>query len=332
MADPSTHDQPPGAWSHKFADGAGGVRLHYAEIRPADNLDQAPLVILLHGFPEFWWSWRMQMPALAAAGFWVVAPDLRGYNLSQSPPNVSDYAIEVLTEDVQRLIEHCGRERAVIIGHDWGGSVAWQFAMQYPDSVDRLVVMNSPHPERMADAFGSHPNLRQIGRSWYAFIFQVPKLPERWLAVNDYERIGWVIRQNAAQPAAFPPEVLREYRRAAARQGLSGPVHYYRAAGRAAAQDSRARLSGRFAGLRRTLDNLFGPAPEATTRPSISAPTLLLWGERDTALGKELTDDMDQLFSGPFELTYLPNCGHWVQQEGPEDVNRLMLEFLERYR
>ncbi len=332
MADPSTEDQPRGAWTHRFADGAGGVRLHYAEMRSAVGGDDAPLVILLHGFPEFWWSWRMQMPALAAAGYWVVAPDLRGYNLSESPPDVQDYRIDTLTEDVQRLIEHCDRVKAVIVGHDWGGVVAWRFAMDYPDSVDRLVVMNAPHPERMAEAFGARPNIRQIGRSWYMFLFQIPRAPERWLAVNDYERVGWIIRQNSARQDAFPPEVLHEYRRAAARQGLSGPLHYYRAAVRAGAGESRARIAGRFVGLGKALDSVLGPAPAAVSYAKISSPTLLLWGERDTALGRELTEGMDDLFSGPFELTYLPDCGHWVQQEGTEDVNRLMIEFLERYR
>ncbi len=333
MSDRPTESEPEGSWTHGFADGAGGVRLHYAEMRPEGELDAAPLAILLHGFPEFWWSWRLQMPALAAAGYWVIAPDLRGYNLSDAPTEISEYRMELLTEDVQRLIAHCGRERAVIAGHDWGGAVAWQFAMDYAASVERLIVMNAPHPERMAKVFGGRPNLRQIGRSWYMFAFQIPKVPERWLATNDYERVGWLFRDTAARPESFPPEVSQEYRRAIARNGLSGPLHFYRAAVRAGAQDSRARLGERFSGLGHALDSLFGAPPSAPAQyPPIAAPTLLLWGERDTALGKELTDGMDSLFAGPFELTYLPDCAHWVQQECPEDVNRLMLEFLDRYQ
>lgn len=332
MSDRSTESQPQGPWTHGFADGANGVRLHYAEMYPEGNPADAPLAILLHGFPEFWWSWRLQMPALAAAGYRVVAPDLRGYNLSDAPLEIHDYRMDLLTEDVERLIAHFGRERAVVVGHDWGGVVAWQFAMDYASSVERLIVMNAPHPERMAEAFGSKPNFRQIGRSWYMFVFQIPKLPERWLATNDYERVGWVFRDTAAHPDAFPAEVMQEYRRAAAQHGLSGPLHYYRAAVRAGTQESRARLVAQFPGLGQVLDSVLGPSSAAAAEfPTIEAPTLLIWGERDTALGKELTEGMDGLFGGPFELMYLPDCGHWVQQEGAEDVNRLMLEFLERY-
>jgi len=332
MSDPSTDSEPAGAWTHGFADGAGGIRLHYAEMRPEGELDSAPLVVLLHGFPEFWWSWRLQMPALAAAGYWVIAPDLRGYNLSDAPKEIDDYRMDLLTADVQQLISHCGRERAIVVGHDWGGAVAWQFAMEYASSVERLIVMNAPHPERMADAFGGTPNFRQIGRSWYMFVFQIPMLPERWLATNNYERVGWVFRGTAAHPEAFPAEVMQEYRRAAARNGLSGPLNFYRSAVRAGVKESRARLSTQFPAFAQVLDGVFGATAAAASEfPKIAAPTLLIWGERDTALGKELTEDMDGLFGGPFELMYLPNCGHWVQQEGAEDVNRLMLEFLERY-
>ncbi len=335
MSEDLPHDQPSGPWTHGYADGAGGVRLHYAELRPEGEIAAAPLVILLHGFPEFWWSWRLQMPALAAAGYWAIAPDLRGYNLSDAPESVEAYRTELLCEDVERLIRHFGRERAVIIGHDWGGAVAWQFAMTHPELVEQLVVMNAPHPERMAEAFGGRPNLRQLSRSWYMFAFQIPKLPERWLATNDYERVGLIVRDSAAHPEAFPAEVLREYRRAAARHGLSGPIHFYRAAVRASAKESSSRLGERFPALRQALGGKAGEAPAEPAERQvtlISAPTLLLWGARDRALGRELTDGMDQLFSGPFELMYLPDCGHWVQQECPTDVNRLMLEFLERYR
>lgn len=336
MSDPSVADEPAGLWSHGFADGANGVRLHYVEQRPAGP-GWAPLAVLLHGFPEFWWSWRLQIPALVAAGYHVIAPDLRGYNLSDKPAEVEDYAVDLLTEDVARLIRHHGADQAVIIGHDWGGAVAWQFAMDYPAMTERLVVLNAPHPERMLEAFGGRPNFRQIGRSWYMFVFQIPRLPERWLAVNNYERIGLIFRDTAAHPEAFPPEVLQRYRKAASQPGaLTGAINYYRAAIRSGARESQSRLRKTLAALDPALERLFGPAndsQDAETRvfPQITSPTLLIWGERDSALGKELTEGMDRLFSGPFEILYLPDCGHWVQQECPEDVNRLLVEFLERY-
>ena len=328
-------DEPSdGAWRHGFAEGAQGVLLHYAEL-PAARGGDAPLVLLLHGFPEFWWSWRHQMQALSAAGYRVVAPDLRGYNLSDKPKEASDYAMPLLIEDVARLIAHFGRERAVVAGHDWGGAIAWHFAIERPELTDRLMVLNAPHPEPFQRALGGkRPNLRQLRRSWYMYMFQLPRLPERWLAVNDYERIGLILRNTAAHPEAFPPDVLQHYRTAASRPGaLRGGLNYYRAAAGAAMQAARQDSA--------TLDkvlNAFGFKPAKggnvaarTSWDEISAPTLLIWGEKDRALGKELTTDMDDLFSGPFELVYLPDCAHWVQQECPQEVNRIMLGFLERY-
>ena len=338
-------DEPPGPWRHGFATGAGGVRIHYVEQLPTDSEEgggddphDAPLAVLLHGFPEFWWSWRLQIAALAADGYHVVAPDLRGYNLSDKPEAVEDYDVDLVVEDVRRLIADRGHERAVIVGHDWGGAVAWQFAMTHPEAVERLIVLNAPHPARMAEAFSGRPNLRQLGRSWYVFVFQIPRLPERWLAVNNYERIGLIFRDSAAHPEAFPPDVLQHYRKAAARPGaLAGAINYYRAAMRRSTQDGSSRLRGRLKPLLGgVLPHLFdndgeAEAPPERSFPRISAPTLLLWGERDTALGRELTEGMDPLFSGPFEVLYLPDCGHWVQQECPEDVNRFLREFLDRY-
>ena len=327
-------DEPPGPWTHGFAEGAGGVRIHYVEQRPERppaGRGQSPLVVLLHGFPEFWWSWREQISALAAAGYRVVAPDLRGYNLSDKPPNIEDYAIEHLVEDLRLLIAHCGRERAAVVGHDWGGQVAWQFAMDYPDLTERVIVLNTPHPQRMREAFSGRPNLRQLRRSWYMFAFQAPRLAERWLATNDFERVGLLFRDTAAHREAFPPDVLQRFRAAAARPGaMTAAIHYYRAVMRRGAGDAIQQLRASAPAALKPLVGDVEP-PEPRSWPTISAPALLIWGERDTALGRDLTEDMEPLFSGPFELVYLPDCAHWVQQECPEDVNRLLLDFLARY-
>lgn len=323
-------DEPPGPWTHGFAEGAGGVRLHYVELLPEAGED-APLVVLLHGFPEFWWSWREQLPALAAAGYRVVAADLRGYNLSDKPSEIEDYAIEHLVEDLRLLIAHCGQERAAIVGHDWGGQIAWQFAMDYPQQTERVIVLNAPHPQRMQEALSGRPNLRQLRRSWYMFVFQAPRLPERWLATNDYERVGLIFRETAAHREAFPPDVLRRFRTAAARPGaMTAALHYYRVAVRRGGREMWQQLRAAApAALKPILGDV--PQPEPRVWPRINAPALLVWGEQDTALGRELTEGMEPLFSGPFELVYMPDCAHWVQQECPQDVNRLLLDFLERY-
>src|SRR3954449_2631161 len=155
-------------WAHREAV-VNGVRLHYVEA------GAGPLVVLLHGFPEFWYSWRHQIPALAAAGFRVVAPDMRGYNRSDKPRGVRAYSGDALTGDVAKLIRACGAERAVVVGHDWGAAVAWQFAMAYPALLERLVIMNAPHPARFLRALRTW---RQARKSWYMFFFQLPWLPE----------------------------------------------------------------------------------------------------------------------------------------------------------
>src|SRR3954451_16988189 len=148
-----------------------GVRLHYVET------GEGPLVVLLHGFPEFWWTWRHQIPALAAAGFRVVALDMRGYAESGKPPRWQDYRMEILAADVARLIAALGEERAHVVGHDWGAAVAWMVATLHPERVERLAILNVPHPARMERALRTSP--RQLLHSWYMFFFQIPWLPER---------------------------------------------------------------------------------------------------------------------------------------------------------
>src|SRR5579884_3024966 len=157
-------------WTHRHAS-VNGVRLHYVEA------GRGPLVVLLHGFPEFWYSWRHQIPALAAAGFRVLAPDLRGYNESDKPPGVAAYGLERVAGDVAALVRHAGERRAAVVGHDWGGGIAWWLAMHRPDVVGRLAVLNAPHPAAFRRELRT-PG--QLLRSWYVFFFQLPALPE-WL-------------------------------------------------------------------------------------------------------------------------------------------------------
>jgi pimeloyl-ACP methyl ester carboxylesterase len=276
-----------------------GVRLHYVESGPAGG----PPVVLLHGFPEFWYGWRHQIPPLAAAGFRVIAPDLRGYNRSEKPPGVGGYGVATLSADVAALIRHAGADQAAVVGHDWGGVVAWDLAMRRPELAARLAVMNAPHPAALARALRRPA---QLGRSWYVFAFQVPRLPELLLAARNFRVVREVFRREPARPEAFTPVDIDRYVAALRRPGATtATINYYRAA-------VRERLQ---AGLR---------PPEVAP---IAVPALLIWGERDPHLGVELTEGLDAWVPG-IRVERIPEASHWVQHDAPERVNRLLTAFL----
>ena len=285
---------------HRYAD-LGDVRLHFVEAGAGGDGVDRPLVVLLHGFPEFWYSWRHQIPALAAAGFRVVAPDLRGYNLSGKPRGVERYRIDLLALDVERLIRRCGAARAVVAGNDWGGAVAWTFAMRYPQMVERLVVANAPHPARF---FRALRTARQLRKSWYMFFFQLPWLPEAWLRAGHYAALRQSFRSAEIRPGAFTAADVDRYVEAIARPGaLTAAINYYRALFR---QNPR-RVQ---ASLRR-----------------IEAPVLVIWGERDRYLGAELAEPEGEWVPNA-RVERLPRASHWVQLDEPERFNSLLLEFL----
>jgi pimeloyl-ACP methyl ester carboxylesterase len=268
-----------------------GVRLHCVVE------GEGPLVLLLHGFPETSHAWRKQIPALAGR-FRVVAPDLRGYGESDKPSGIAAYRTPVLAEDVVGLVRAFGGERAHIVGHDWGGGVAWTAAILHPEIVDRLVVLNCPHPAVMARALRS--NWAQIRRSWYIFAFQIPWLPERMLLREEGRALKDAMRRSANRAETFTDADLGVYARAFSGPGAaSGAINYYRAA-------VRSRV----------------PAGK------IAAPTLLIWGEDDVALGIELTRGMEGLFEHEPRIEYLRNASHWVMEERPDEVNRLLLDIL----
>ncbi len=305
------------ALEHRFID-TNGVRLHCA----VDG--EGPLVILLHGFPECWYSWRHQIAALAPR-FRVVAPDMRGYNESDKPPGLRAYAMSELVADVDGLLRAFGEHEAVIVGHDWGGAVAWNFAMERPNATRRLVVLNCPHPAIFAEHLRA--NRGQLARSWYMFFFQLPWLPETLLRLGGAWPIGAAIRRSTVREDTITDEDLRTLRAAASRPGaLHSAINYYRAAFRS--PEAEALWPG---WLRRFIH---GDPPPALLRarledwPRIHAPTLLIWGEADVALGKELTLGMGPLMAAPLDIKYIPLCGHWVQQEQPEVVNNYLLDFL----
>jgi pimeloyl-ACP methyl ester carboxylesterase len=271
-----------------------GLILHAVAAGPADG----PLAVLLHGFPEFWHSWHRQIPVLASAGFRVIAPDQRGYNLSDKPKGIDAYRQEALTADVAALLDWAGRDKAIIVGHDWGGSVAWRFAMDCAERVDKLVVMNAPHPVAFARELKRWP---QRKRSWYMLYFRIPWLPETLFSLSPRRTVNYFFRKIAVRKDAFTDEDLREFAEAMGQPGaLRAMIHWYRAA--------------------------FRYRPTKRVRP-IEAPTLLIWAKDDVALGVELTHGLEK-WVPDLKLHYVNDCGHWVQNEAPDEVNTALLEFL----
>jgi pimeloyl-ACP methyl ester carboxylesterase len=281
-----------------FADLAE-TRLHYVEA------GEGPLVVLLHGFPEFWFGWRHQIPALVAAGFRVVAPDLRGYGASSKPAGVRAYDTDRLAADVRDLIAERGGGPALVAGHDWGAVVAWVLAMNHPEAVERLAILNVPHPRKMLEGLRT---FRQLARSWYIFFFQLPRIPELLLSAGRFRGLAGAL-ERGANPGSFTPQELERYREAWAPPGtLTAMLNYYRAALRQSPRAAAERI-----------------------RP-VTAPTLVIWGERDVALGAELAEPHRADVPGLERVERLPEASHFVQHDAPERVNELLVEFFGRGR
>lgn len=278
----------------------GEVTLHVAEARPAnvgtgEVPKDVPLVVLLHGFPEFWWSWRDQLKALSAAGMWAVAPDMRGYNESDKPDGVGSYEVESLAGDVAGLIRALGREKAIVVGHDWGAVVAWQFAQGHPELLERLAILNVPHPQVMLE------NLRrpkQMAKSWYIFFFQLPRLPEIFVAKDDY-----AVARHTFKVDGFDKETIEHYIDALrVPNALPSAINYYRASIRRGA-------TGRLPAMRQ-----------------IPQKVLVIWGDKDRYLGKEMAEPPPKLVPNA-RVVHLPNATHWVQNDATDEVNRLLIDF-----
>lgn len=294
------------AWSHHETI-VNGVRLHYVEA------GEGPLVLLLHGFPEHWYAWREQIPALVDAGYRVVAPDMRGYNVSEKPHGVEAYRIGTLVEDVRVLIEDRSEEHATVVGHDWGGMIAWEIAARHPDAVDRLVAMNAPHPAVYRREIRSSRS-DQRRRSWYVLFFQLPWLPEALFRTFGRRTIERLLREAPENPEAFDEEAIARYENACFQPGaMTSMLNYYRSL---------------FRGNLRSLLPGESRPDETTTDGVISQPTLLIWGMRDRALSPRLTEGVEQ-WVPDVRVERLPEASHWVQSDAPGRVNELLVDFLE---
>ncbi|MDQ3800060.1 MAG: alpha/beta hydrolase [Acidobacteriota bacterium] len=273
----------------------GGVRLHYAKAGEGERL-----VILLHGFPECWYSWRHQLAALSDE-YTVVAPDLRGYNLSEKPTKVSDYDIEKLADDVIGLIHHFGREQAAVIGHDWGAGIMWSLAANHPEYLWKAGSLQVPPASVMRKNF----SLRQLLASWYMFFFQLPFLPEKLLKARDFALLENALKNTTVENGVFTDEDIAVYKKAWNEPfALTAMINYYRA----------------------NVPKRFFYKPETDSK--IKVPTVFIYGEQDQALLPETVRGIGEVMDAPFEEFHIPTSAHWVQQEAADAVTEILREFL----
>ncbi len=272
-----------------------GFRLHLLQEGPEDGA----LVILLHGFPEFSYGWRKQIPALVEAGYRVWVPDQRGYNLSDKPDGLAAYDLDELAADIVGLIDAAGREKALIVGHDWGAAVVWWLANKYPTRASRMVVMNVPHPLVMMKHV--HSSFAQVLKSWYIGFFQIPFIPEFLLGLGNWNGAANMLKRSS-RAGTFAESDLERYREAWSQpKAFTSMLNWYRA--------------------------LVRRQPKPPTNLRIQVPTLLIWGVNDIALGQEMAQpSIDLCDEG--ELVFIEGASHWVQHEKAEQVNALMISFL----
>lgn len=289
----------PSLGSHEYVT-ANGIKFHYV----AAGDKSKPLMLFLHGFPEFWFSWRHQLQEFCK-DYRVVAIDMRGYSETERPLHKQDYQMDKLKQDVVELIPALGYTSCTLVAHDWGGVVAWRVVQRHPELVDRFIVMNCPHPKayirQMKKGWG------QFLKSWYMFLFQVPWLPEFFIGLRDYGQFNAMFRgkqMGVRNRAAFPTEILEAYKYTFSKPGaLTAPLNYYRC--------------------------MFSvPLSKESAKTPIAVPTLIIWGDDDGALETAMADDHASLVSD-LTVRHIPNCSHWVQQDAPDLVNKYMREWLE---
>lgn len=272
-----------------------GLHLHAVEAGP----ESGPLLLLLHGFPEFWYGWRHQIEPLAAAGYRVLAPDQRGYNRSDKPKGVSSYSLDLLARDAVGLIDALGYDKAYVAGHDWGGAVGWWLGVHHPERIEKLAILNVPHPYVMLRTLKS--NSVQRRKSTYIAFFQLPWLPERTLRAKNWAAAVKAL-QKTSRPGTFSDDDLVLYREAWSRPGaITAMLHWYRAAPRKS-------------------------APRLTRGDRVAIPTLLIWGAQDRALLREMAQpSLDLCDDG--RLVFLEEASHWVQHEEADAVNAMLADF-----
>ncbi len=275
----------------------GGVKLHYARAGNGPRL-----VVLIHGFPEFWYSWRHQLLDLSASGeFTVVAPDMRGVNLSEERESVSDFEVRNLVDDVIGLIHVLGFEKASVVGHDWGAGTAWGAARFHPEAVEKVAALQVPPP----DIWRKNLSLRQLLASWYMFFFQLPWLPEWLLTAKDFEGLAKGIQNSTAVPGVITDEDIEEYKVAWGRRStVRSGINVYRA---------------------NIMKRIFG---RRTEMPKIKVPALFIYGEQDNAILSSSVEGVAEVVQGDYTEIRIPESAHWVQVEAREKVSKALVDFL----
>jgi pimeloyl-ACP methyl ester carboxylesterase len=272
-----------------------GITLHVVSAGPKDG----PPVILLHGFPEFWYGWKHQIPALVEAGYRVIVPDQRGYNQSDKPAEVRDYAITTLADDILGLMDKLGHAQVKLIGHDWGGMVAWWLAITHPERIEKLGILNIPHPAVFSRTLRS--DFRQMLKSWYVFAIQIPWLPETMLGGRNASGLADALKRSG-KPDTFSDADMVRYREAWGRTGtVKAMLNWYRAYVR------------------------YPAAKPASVR--LKMPVQMIWGKEDIALSAEMAQPSIDLCENG-NLTFIEGATHWVQHDAPDQVNTILLNFL----
>jgi len=289
---------------HEYAD-VNGTRLHYA------TAGEGELIMFVHGFPEFWYAWKNQL-AEFGRDYQAVAPDMRGYNLSSKPADVDRYQIKILVEDLRALAERLGHEKFILVGHDWGGGIAWAFALSHPDYLKKLIIINAPHPAIFECEL---KNPAQQKASEYMLMFQRPGEAETILSANNYAFLVEAVLSEGLKQGYFNEEDLRAYLEAWSQPAaLTGGLNYYRAAHIGPPTGEGGRATGNFASDISSLH--------------VKVPTLVIWGEKDPYL---LTGNLEGLdrFVPNLTIRRIPDGSHWVVHEKPALVNALIRDFLE---
>ena len=280
---------------------ANNIKLHVVTDGPTNGTP----VILLHGFPEFHYGWRKQVPALAEAGFHVITPDQRGYNLSDKPKGVSAYRLENLAKDVIGLLDHYGIQKARLVGHDWGAVVAWHVAIHYPERLEKLAILNVPHPDVMVQFMLK--KVEQRKKSWYVFFFQIPWFVEWVLSKDDYHNMARML-YGSGRKSTFNRADIAEYKKAWSQPGaLSAMLNWYRSIVRESVK-----------GILRF---------KRTQERRVKVRTLMMWGMNDVALSHEMAQPSIELCDDG-KLICFEKATHWVQHDEADEVNKNLIEFL----